>query len=98
MDETVVYTRDTLRDLIMAEEDIPKTMKALGLFYVNTISDEDVEMINSIAPVILEKLQTGEMEDVINILEEANVPKPLLGLLRIQMGLYANKIGDHQAE
>ena len=97
MTETAVYTRETLRDLIMAEDQIPKTLKALGLFYVNTISKEDVEMINKIAPVILEKLETGEIEDIITILEKQKVPAPLLALLRIQAGLYAQKISHDQA-
>lgn len=95
---SVEYTRDNLRDMIMAEEDIPKTLKALGLFYVNTISDEDVEMIGNIAPVILEKLETGDIEEVIEVLEEANVPPVLLSVLRAQASIYAAKISDHQTQ
>ena len=90
------YTRDSLRDLIMGEAEIPGTVKALGLFYVNTISDADVEMINRVAPVIIEKLKTGEMEDIITILEDQGVPAPLLALLKIQVELYGKKISQHQ--
>ena len=94
----IPYTRETLRDMIMEEDQIPKTLKALGLFYVNTISEKDVKMINEIAPVILEKLESGKIEELITILEEQNVPAPLLALLRIQAGLYAQKISDDQTQ
>lgn len=91
------YTRDTLRDLIMSEMDIPATVKALGMFYVNTISDEDVQMINKIAPVILEKLQEGRIDELIAILEVQGIPAPLLAVLKVQAELYASKISQHQA-
>ena len=94
----IPYTRETLRDMIMKEDQIPKTLKALGLFYVNTISEKDVKMINEIAPVILEKLESGKIEELITILEKQNVPAPLLALLRIQAGLYAQKISDDQTQ
>ncbi len=92
------YTRDNLRDMIMAEEDIPKTLKAMGMFYINTISDEDVDMIAKVAPVILEKLQTGDIGEVVDMLEEANVPAPLLAILKVQAEVYATTISDNQTQ